>query len=362
MTIVRASATATVTEPIAAQDQIDATRPGYAGDIGARAGGVVLAFALLGVTVALSLLIGAGDIAPAEAWRAIFDSTDAHAHAVMWELRIPRTAVALVVGAALGVCGALIQAYTRNPLADPGILGVNAGAALAVTLAIAIVGVGSAESQVWFAFLGALVVTVVVYAVGSTGPGQATPEKLTLAGVAIAAVLAGVTDMITFKNPAIFAGSLSWSIGSVGGRSLELLATITPFIVVGLVLAFVLARPLNALSLGDELGRSLGASPGRIRAGTVVAVTVLAGGATALAGPIAFVGLMVPHAVRWFTGPDQRWIIPGSALAAAILLIASDIVGRIALPTGELPVGVVTAFIGAPVLIVLARRRGARGL
>ena len=362
MTVSRASATARVAEPIVAQDQIDAARPGFAGGIGARAVGVVLAFALLAIAVALSLLIGAGDIAPADVWRAIVGGGDAHDNAVLWELRIPRTAVALVVGAALGVCGALIQAYTRNPLADPGILGVNAGAALAITLAIALVGVGSPETVVWFAFIGALVVTVLVYAVGSAGPGQATPEKLTLAGVAIAAVLAGVTDMITSKNPAIFAGSLSWSIGSVGGRSLEVLAAITPFIVVGLILAFVLARPLNALGLGDDLGRSLGAHPGRTRMGTVAAVTVLAGGATALAGPIAFVGLMVPHAVRWFTGPDQRWIIPGSAIAAAILLIVSDIVGRIALPSGELPVGLVTAFIGAPVLIVLARRRGARGL
>jgi iron complex transport system permease protein len=324
--------------------------------------GLVAALLLLAGVTALSVLVGARPMAPSAVLAAVLGGGTPAEHAVVWDLRVPRTVVGLVVGPALGVCGALIQAYTRNPLADPGILGVNAGAALAVTLALALAGVTSPAGYVWFAFAGALVVTVAVYAIGSTGPGHATPEKLTLAGVALAAVLGGVEQMLALSNPQLFAGTLSWGVGSLGGRSLPVVATIAPFVVAGLVLSLALARPLNALALGDELGRSLGARVGTTRVLTIAAVTLLAGGATALAGPIAFVGLMVPHVVRWFTGPDQRWIVPYSMVVAAILLLASDIVGRLVMPTGELRVGLVTAFVGAPVLVALARRRGVSGL
>ncbi len=351
-----------VVESAAALDEADALRPGVARGASARVLGLVLALVVLALVMGLSLVVGAERIPLSQLWTALTSDADPHVHAVLWELRIPRTVTALVVGPALGVCGALIQAYTRNPLADPGILGVNAGAALAITLAIGLAGMTSPQSYVWFAIAGALVGTLLVYAAGSAGPGRPTPEKLTLAGVAIAAVLGGITQVLTLKNPQVFAGTLVWSIGSVGGRSLELVGTLAPFIVIGLVLAMAVAHPLNALSLGEDLGRALGAKVGSTRAVTIVGVTLLAGTATAIAGPIGFVGLMVPHAVRWFTGPDQRWIMPFTAVASAILLIASDIVGRVVLPTGELQVGLVTAFVGAPVLIVLARRRSARGL
>lgn len=328
----------------------------------ARTLGLVLAVVVLAVVCVLSIMIGAKAISVPDVLSALVGNDGSENHLIIWELRIPRTAVGLVAGAALGVCGALIQAYTRNPLADPGILGVNAGAGLAITVAIAFFGLTSAAGYVWFAFAGAAVATMLVYVIGASGRGQATPEKLTLAGVALAAVAGGISQILQLRDQQLFANTLAWSIGSIGGRSLALLGTIAPFIVVGLVLALVLARQLNALALGDELGRSLGASIGPTRILTIVAVTLLAGGATALAGPIAFVGLMVPHAVRWFTGPDQRWIIPYSMVGASILLLVSDIVGRVILPSGELRVGLVTAFIGAPVLIVLARRRTASGL
>ncbi|MDM7829738.1 FecCD family ABC transporter permease [Cellulomonas edaphi] len=345
----------------AGTDRAAATR-GVARGAFVRSLGLVAAVAVLAAVCVLSVMIGAKSIPAGDVLRALLGGEGTHDHSVIWDLRIPRTLVGVVAGAALGVCGALIQAYTRNPLADPGILGVNAGAGIAITTAVAFFGLTSPAGYVWFAFVGAAVVTVLVYLVGSAGPGQATPEKLTLAGVALAAVLGGISQMITLRDPNLFAGMLSWSVGSIGGRSLSLLGSIAPFIGVGLLIALLVARPLNALALGDDLGRSLGARTGPTRTLTIVAVTLLAGGATALAGPIAFVGLMVPHAARWFTGPDQRWIIPYSAVGAAILLLVSDIIGRVILPSGELRVGLVTAFVGGPVLIALARRRTASGL
>jgi len=293
---------------------------------------------------------------------AIFAFDGSTDHLVVWESRVPRTLMGLVVGPALGVCGALIQAFTRNPLADPGILGVNAGAGFAVTLAIAFLGITNPAGYVWFAMIGAFAVTVLVYLLGTTGRSGATPEKLTLAGVAISAVLGGIGTSLTLKNREVFEGIRFWGVGSIGGRSVDVLITIGPFVAIGLVLALAVARSLNIIALGDELGRSLGARVGITRIMTIVSVTLLAGGATAIAGPIAFIGLMVPHAVRWFTGPDQRWIIPYSMVVAAILLLISDVLGRILLPSGELRVGIVTAVVGAPILILLARRRTASGL
>jgi len=185
---------------------------------------------------------------------------------------------------------------------------------------------------------------------------------MTLAGVAIGAVLSGITSIVMLKNMEVFSTLRLWGLGSLGGRDESAVALIAPFIAVGLIIAFLIARPLNAIALGDDLGRTLGAGLVRTRIVSIVAVTVLAGGATALAGPIAFIGLMVPHAVRWFTGPDQRWIIVYSAILAPSMLLLSDVIGRVVLPTGELQVSIVTAVVGAPVLIALARRRKVSGL
>lgn len=328
----------------------------------ARAGGVVVAVLVLGVAVLLSLMVGAKALAPGTVIAALFDFDGSDAQAIVRDARLPRTIVGLVVGPALGVCGALIQAFTRNPLADPGILGVNAGATFAVTIGVGLIGVRGPQAYVWFALAGALLVTLIVYLIGAAGRGGPSAGRMTLAGVAIGAVLSGVTSIIMLKNMEVFSMLRFWGMGSLGGRDDSAVVIIGPFLVVGLVMSFLLARPLNAIALGDDLGRTLGAGLVRTRVLSIVGVTILAGGATALAGPIAFVGLMVPHAVRWFTGPDQRWIILYSAIVAPSMLLLSDVVGRIVLPTGELQVSIVTAVLGAPVLILLARRKRVSGL
>ncbi|MBT2496880.1 iron chelate uptake ABC transporter family permease subunit [Microbacterium sp. ISL-59] len=317
---------------------------------------LVGAVVLIAVVFLLSLWVGARGISFAEVWQALWHPDGGETSFIVHEMRLPRAALALLVGAALGVAGALIQALTRNPLADTGILGVGAGANVAVVIAIGLLGVTALSQYMWFAFGGAVIVTVLVYALGSIGSAGATPVRLTLVGIALGAVLGGFASAITMLNPNSFDDMLRWSAGSLAGRGWGTLATVAIPIVIGLLIGAIAGRPLNAISLGDDLARSLGANVMRTRVLVIIAVTLLAGAATAAAGPIGFVGLMVPHVVRWFTGPDQRWIIPFSAVGAALLLLSSDVVGRVILAPQELEVGIVTAFIGAPVLILLARR------
>lgn len=324
--------------------------------------GTAILIVVLGVAVLLSLLVGANPLSPASLFDALSGRGTPETDYVLFELRIPRTAVGLVAGAALGVAGALVQAFTRNPLADPGILGVNAGAALAVALGVAFLGLRDASEFVWLAFLGAFVVTVAVYLVGSSGRGAADPIRLTLAGVALGAVLSGITTGLTLSDPDAFDSMRSWNAGSLLGRSLDDLLSVLPFVAVGLLLALILTAGLNAIGLGEDVARSQGANVAGIRIGVIVAVTLLAGTATAIAGPISFVGLMVPHVIRWTFGVDQRLIIPLSAVLAPVVVLLSDVLGRVIIAPAEVPVGIVTALVGAPVLIALARRRKARGL
>lgn len=321
-----------------------------------RAVFLVGAIVLIAVVFFLSLWVGARGMFLAEVWQVLWHPDGGETSFIVHEMRLPRASLALLVGAALGVAGALIQALTRNPLADTGILGVGAGANVAVVIAIGLLGVTALSQYMWFAFGGAVVVTVLVYALGSIGSAGATPVRLTLVGIALGAVLGGFASATTMLNPNSFDDMLRWSAGSLAGRGWGTIATVAIPIAIGLLIGVIAGRPLNAVSLGDDLASSLGANVMRTRVLVVIAVTLLAGAATAAAGPIGFVGLMVPHVVRWFTGPDQRWIIPFSAVGAALLLLASDVVGRIILAPQELEVGIVTAFIGAPVLIALARR------
>ncbi|GAA1610899.1 iron chelate uptake ABC transporter family permease subunit [Leucobacter chromiireducens subsp. chromiireducens] len=305
----------------------------------------------------LSILIGARGICIATVWEALTAPANLEAHHVIRELRLPRTVVAIVVGAALGIAGALIQALTRNPLADPGILGVNSGASFAVAVGIGIFGARSLSATMWWAFAGALIVTIGVYAIGAAGRGGADPLRLVLAGVALGAVLSGLTSAMTLLDPQAFDAMRNWGAGSVVGRELAQIWPVLPCLGVGLVLALVAARPLNAIALGEDLAAALGANVLRTRVLVVIAVTLLAGGATAIAGPIGFVGLMIPHVARWIVGPDQRWIMAYTVVLAPILLLVSDIAGRLIMRPAEIPVGIVTAFVGAPVLIVLIRRK-----
>lgn len=321
---------------------------------------VAAAAVLLGAVV-LSLGVGAKFIPASTVLQAFVNPQDTADHAIILESRLPRTVMGIAVGVALGVAGALMQAITRNPLADPGILGVNAGASFAMVLAIGVFGVASLNGYIWFAFAGAILTAVAVYLIGTSGRNVVNPIRLTLAGVALGAVLTGVGSGLTLLNPKAFDHLRSWSIGSLDTRSMESVATVAPFMAGGLLLALFCVRGLNAIALGDDLATSLGANVNRTRILGVVSITLLSGAATAGAGAIGFVGLMIPHVARWIVGPDQRWILATTVLLSPILLLISDVVGRVAAP-GELQVGVVTAFIGAPVLIALARRRKVSGL
>lgn len=323
--------------------------------------GLVIALVVLAVLLVLSVMVGSTAISPVAVWRALFGSSvDIDAFAVR-DYRLPRTVVGLTIGVALGLSGALIQALTRNPLADPGILGVHAGASFAVTFAVGVLGVRDIENYLWFAFAGALVVTVLVFVLGSTRQGS-SPVVILLAGVCIGAVLGGAREAIQLTDPDAFDAARSWNAGSITGRPLELLWPVMPFFAVALVLTFLVAGPLNAMALGDELAAVHGVSLVRTRVLAIIALTLLAGGATAIAGPIGFVGLMVPHVARWIVGPHQRWIFAYSLVLAPSLLLASDILGRVVLRPGEIQVGIVTAFVGAPVLIALVRRKKASAL
>jgi iron complex transport system permease protein len=311
---------------------------------------------LLVLAVMASLAIGSKDLSLDIVARALFSPGATDADLIVRDLRIPRTLLGLLAGIALGVAGALIQALTRNPLADPGILGVNAGATFFVAVAVSFFGLSSISQYLWFSFLGAIAVTVAVYVIGMMGRGGARPVRLTLVGVGIGAVLSGLTTAISLLNPRAFDKLRNWNAGSVSGRPLDLVLVIVPWVILGLILAIVAASDLNAIGLGEDLARSLGARIVRTRVIVIVSVTLLAGAATAAAGPIGFVGLMIPHVARWIMGPDQRWIVALTCFLAPSLLLISDIVGRVVMRPGELPVGIVTAFIGAPVLIWLARR------
>lgn len=317
---------------------------------------------LLFSVVMLSLMIGARDVPLHVVWETLIGAGDDRDAETVLSLRIPRTVLGLLVGAGLGVAGALIQAVTRNPLADPGILGVNAGSAFAVAIAVGVFGVSSPPAYLWFAFGGALVTTIVVYLIGSAGRGSVSPARITLAGVAIGAVLAGITSAMVLADPKGFNAMRAWESGAIDDRGWEVIAVAAPYLAIGLVLAMLLGRALNAVALGEDLAHALGSGVLRTRILAVVAVTLLCGTATAMAGPIAFIGLMIPHVARWIVGPDQRWIIAYSMLLAPVLLVSADILGRILLRPGEIPVGIVTAFLGAPVLVLLVRNQRASAL
>ena len=322
-----------------------------------RAGGLALAVALLALVALVSVAVGAKDIPLGDVVRTLLHDDGSERAAIVRELRVPRTLVGLAVGVALGLAGALMQAITRNPLADPGLLGVDAGAAAAIVVAIALLGVSGTGVYVWFAFAGAALASLAVYALGARGRGGATPVRLALAGAAIYAALNAFVEGVTLLDPLAFDEFRFWRVGALSGRGFEQLLPVAPFLLGGALLALALARPLNALALGEDAGRALGAHVGRTRALTALAIVLLCGGATAIAGPIAFVGLTIPHVARAIAGTDMRWVLPYSMVLGAILLLAADVVGRVVVRPGELQAGIVTALVGAPAFIALVRRR-----
>ncbi len=313
------------------------------------------------VLAAASVAIGSRPVTGAELWWGLAGHTDTIGEAAVY-VRVPRTLLAIVIGAALAVSGAVMQGVTRNPLADPGILGVNMGAALAVVIGIAWFGMWELDSYVWAAIVGGGAAACFVYFVGSLGRGGATPLKLALAGAATAAALSSLISAVVLPRPDISDIVQSWHVGGVGGASFEAMGTVVPFLAVGGVLAWVSGRWLNSLSLGDDIAAGLGVRVAWARGGAALAAVLLCSAATAVAGPIGFVGLIIPHLCRLLVGTDYRWLIPCSALMGAALLIAADIIGRVVARPEEIAVGIVTALIGAPVFIAVARRQKMRAL
>ncbi|HEY5784393.1 MAG TPA: iron chelate uptake ABC transporter family permease subunit [Microlunatus sp.] len=306
----------------------------------------------------LSLAIGARVTPLGAVWDAIFHYDQANTdHLVIRELRLPRTILGVLVGATLGMAGAVMQGVTRNPLADPGILGVNAGASLLVVIGISVFGVTSILGYVWFAFAGAAVASVIVYSVAALGREGATPVKLALAGAALSAAFGAVTSAMLLLDQATFDQFRFWAVGSLSGRDMSIVVQIAPFLIAGCLLALCLGRVLNTLSLGEDVARGLGANVVLSRGVSAAAVVLLCGAATAACGPIGFVGLTIPHVARMIVGPDYRWVLPYSMVLAPILLLAADIIGRVVARPGELQVAIVTAFLGAPVFIALVRRK-----
>ncbi|MGW7433923.1 FecCD family ABC transporter permease [Streptomyces sp. NPDC054861] len=320
-----------------------------------RAVGLVAAVGVLLLVCVLSIMIGAKPVPFGDVWHGLFQNTGTGNDVIIRDVRVPRTLLGLLVGVALGLSGAVMQGLTRNPLAEPGLLGVNAGAAAAVVSAIAFLGITEVSDYVWFAFLGAAVVSVVVYVLG--GSRGATPVRLALAGTAATAALYGYVNAVQLLNSAALDRLRFWTVGSLASADMETVRRVAPFILVGVVLALLISRPLNAMEMGDDTARALGAHLNRTRVIAMVSVTLMCGAATAACGPIVFIGLMVPYLVRALTGPDMRWILPYAAVLAPVLLLGSDVIGRLVARPSELQVGIVTALVGGPVFIRLVRRK-----
>jgi len=328
----------------------------------ASAGLLPLGLAVLSVILMavgmLSLRVGSLGINTADAWNALFHyNSDNYAELVVRTLRMPRTLYAIVLGAGLGLSGTIAQAITRNPLADPSILGVSSGATLAVVVAVYFFGLSAPYEYVWFAFAGALLASLLVFVLSAAGRGGGTPTKVALAGIVISAMLGAWTSALLLLDRETMDVVRFWLAGSVAGRELSTLFWLAPFILGGSVAALFLGHQLNVLTLGEETARALGMRTGMLRLIGLLLVVVITGAAVAAAGPIAFIGLATPHLVRSVIGPDYRWMLPYSMLVGAILLTSADIIGRVIARPSEVQVGIVTAVIGAPILIALARRR-----
>lgn len=320
---------------------------------------LVTAVALMALGVVMSVWVGTRWIDPMQVWTAV---TAGPGHSgdiniIIWDQRIPRTLMAIAVGAALAISGALVQGVTGNPLGDPGVLGISNGAAFASVLAVYVLGTQSISSYVWFAFLGAVVAAGLVFGIASVGSGGANPLSLILAGAALSALFIAGTTAVIVNDRASLNQYRFWAAGSLVERDLGILGGVAPLMAVGMVIALACAPALNVMAAGPELATALGVRVGLVRGTCFLALTLLAATATAAAGPIAFLGLVVPHIVRYFTGPDHRWLLWVCIPAGATLMLFADVIGRVIMRPAEVQVGVVLAFIGVPVFVYLVRRR-----
>jgi iron complex transport system permease protein len=323
---------------------------------GARVLVLLGALAAVAVLALLSLAVGSRSLPTADVLRSLVAPDGSETSVIVRELRLPRTVVALVVGAAVGLAGAQLQGLTRNPLADPGLLGVSAGAAFAVVVGTAL-GLTGAAATAGLAVVGALAASIAVPVLGGAGRRGSSPATLALAGVALSALLLGIVSGIVLLDVQTLDAYRFWAVGSVAGRDLAVLAAVLPLLLVGALLALVNAPALDLLSLGDDVAQGLGVSVLRTRLVGLGAVSLLTAGATAVAGPVAFVGLVAPHVARALTGPAHVWLVPVSALGGAVLVVLADVLGRVVARPGEVQVGVVLALLGAPFFIALVRRR-----
>jgi iron complex transport system permease protein len=313
--------------------------------------------AVLALVAFLSVTMGSRSLGLWEVLRALvtLDDSGSITSTVTLEMRVPRTLLGILVGAALGVAGAILQGVTRNPLADAGIMGINSGAAAFVVFAITVLGLRGVGVYIWFAFAGAIGALVLVYAIASLGREGATPVKLALAGAAVTAGLVSVTTGIVMTNVDALNELRFWQVGSLAGRYTPILTGVAPFILIGLAASMFFGRALNGLALGEDVARGLGQHITRTRAAAFAVVAVLAGAATAACGPIVFVGLVVPHLARFVCGPDYRWILPYSMVLAPLVLLLADVLGRVVVAPDELQVGVVLGVLGAPAFVAIVR-------
>ncbi|WP_431900780.1 FecCD family ABC transporter permease [Nonomuraea sp. bgisy101] len=310
------------------------------------------------VAIVMSITIGSKAVPLADAWHALFSPTGTENDIVIRSLRVPRTALGVLAGVALGVAGALMQGHTRNPLADPGLLGITQGAAFAMVASIIFLGTTSLYAYIWFGLAGALIASAGVFALGMVGGrGGPTPVTLALAGTAVSAFLYALTSALVLVDEQAMDVFRFWQAGSIAARGADVVWQVVPFILVGLVLAMINAPGLNALSLGEDVARSLGQNIALTRGVGIAAVTLLSGATVAACGSLSFIGLIVPHLARPLSGTDHRWLLPFSGLVGAALLLVADVIGRVVAPPGELEVGVVLALMGAPFFIALVRRR-----
>jgi iron complex transport system permease protein len=328
-------------------------RPPHTG----RALGLLAALGVLVFLCLLSVWLGSKEISFGAVWQVLWHDDGSADAVIIHSVRMPRTLLAVLVGAALGLSGTLMQALTRNPLAEPGLLGISAGAAFAIVFSITVLGVSSLYGYIWFAFAGALAATVVVYFLGTRGRSGSSPVKLALAGAAVTALLGSFTSAMVLSDPVALNRFRFWSAGSLAGVDSGSLLRVLPFLLAGVVLAIASGPALNSLALGDDVAVALGRRLGPLRLRGALAVTLLTGASVAVAGPIVFLGLIVPHAVRFVIGPDHRWLLPYTAILAPCLLLGADILGRVMARPGEVRAGVIVAFLGAPFFIWLVRRR-----
>ncbi|SEA05738.1 iron complex transport system permease protein [Thalassobacillus cyri] len=323
---------------------------------GAKWSGILAGLLLLILFLCGSIVLGYTDVTLKEAYQAFFHFEQTNKHIIIKDVRLPRALIASVVGASLAIAGVLMQALTRNPLASPGIFGINAGASLFVVLAVSYFQSISLQGMAWVSFLGATVAAVTVYAIGSVGRQGLTPVRLTLAGAAIAALFSSFTQGLLVLNEKALDEVLFWLAGSVQGRSLEYLSSVFPYLAAAWIGSLLISRHINILIMGEDVAQGLGQRTGWIKAVSGILVVLLAGGAVAVAGPIGFIGIVVPHFARSIVGQDHRWVIPYAGILGAILLLVADITARYVIMPEEVPVGVMTAIIGTPFFIYIARK------